>query len=78
MDIHAITAEKPAVTTPEKPASFESRMAQAERGELLRLLTECHGDKEAVAYELGISRATLYRKLKKLGISEGHDSNVSN
>lgn len=66
-DIAAVAAQPGAIAM-EPPAALESRMAQAERSEILRLMDE-RGDKEEVARALGISRATLYRKLKKYNIS---------
>ncbi len=41
---------------------------QRESGEILAALTVCGGDVEDAAEKLGVSRATLYRRLKKFGI----------
>ena len=38
--------------------------AHAERDECLRVLTECGGDRVLASQKLGISRTTLWRKLK--------------
>jgi transcriptional regulator of acetoin/glycerol metabolism len=42
--------------------------AEAERGVLYRALAETDGNVTAAAERLGISRATLHRKLKKMGL----------
>jgi transcriptional regulator of acetoin/glycerol metabolism len=41
----------------------------AERAALLRAIEDCHGNMSRVAAGLGISRNTLYRKIKRHGIS---------
>jgi sigma-54 dependent transcriptional regulator, acetoin dehydrogenase operon transcriptional activator AcoR len=45
-----------------------SRLEQAERQALVAALRDAAGDAEAAARDLGISRATIYRKLKRHGI----------
>jgi len=45
-----------------------SDLKAAERAELQRALSRSKGDVSAAARDLGIGRATLYRKMKKLGI----------
>ncbi|MCW3042769.1 MAG: Bacterial regulatory protein Fis family, partial [Actinobacteria bacterium] len=35
---------------------------------IIRSLTEAHGDKIKAAVRLGISRATIYRKIRTFGI----------
>ena len=37
--------------------------------ELLELLDRCHGSREKAAAELGISKTTLWRRMKKYGIA---------
>ncbi|MGD2080330.1 MAG: sigma-54 dependent transcriptional regulator [Nitrospirota bacterium] len=50
------------------PASLKDMMNEYERGAIVSEL-EAHGrDKEATARALGIDLATLYRKMKKLGV----------
>lgn len=44
-------------------------LERAERQVLLDALRDAGGDREAAARDLGISRATIYRKLKRLGIA---------
>ena len=39
-----------------------------ERDAIVRSLEENHGNKKAAATALGISRATIYRKIKEFGI----------
>lgn len=42
----------------------------AERAELMRALTRAEGNVSAAARTLGVGRATLYRRMKRLGFSE--------
>lgn len=42
----------------------------AERGAVLRAITRAGGNMSEAARELGIGRATLYRRMKRLGVSE--------
>jgi sigma-54 dependent transcriptional regulator, acetoin dehydrogenase operon transcriptional activator AcoR len=48
--------------------SRRSRLEEAERQALLTALRDVAWDREAAARDLGISRATIYRKLKRHGI----------
>jgi len=48
----------------------ETGFAEAERAELRRALARTHGNAAAAARMLGIGRATLYRRMERLGISE--------
>jgi transcriptional regulator of acetoin/glycerol metabolism len=45
-----------------------TKLERLERQALLAALRDAAGDREAAAQELGISRATIYRKLKRFGI----------
>ena len=45
-----------------------SRIEALERDAIVRCLAENGGDKNAAAASLGISRATIYRKIRKFGI----------
>jgi len=47
-------------------------LAEAERGVILRALARAGGNVSAAAKALGFSRATLHRKLNRLGISGQH------
>jgi len=66
----ASTAIESAVrqTLPGGPPA-ESRLQAAERAALLRAIEELHGNMSRVAAELGVSRNTLYRKIKRHGIA---------
>jgi transcriptional regulator of acetoin/glycerol metabolism len=44
----------------------------AERAALLRVIEECHGNMTRVAIHLGMSRNTLYRRIKRHGIPLAH------
>jgi two-component system response regulator AtoC len=68
----------PAMRT-EQPASHEmspqeatslstTALAEMERMTILRVFEQAHGDKALAGKMLGISRATLYRKLKRYNI----------
>ena len=50
---------------PEEPVSLELYEKKA----LLRALNETHGDKLAAARLLKVGKSTLYRKLKRFGIT---------
>jgi two-component system response regulator HupR/HoxA len=54
-----------------------SRMEQIERGEILRLLERHHGKLNLVAKELGVSRTTLWRRLKEYGIQSDEEPEIS-
>ncbi|MGC8140860.1 helix-turn-helix domain-containing protein, partial [Salmonella enterica] len=46
---------------------LESKSSK-EYEQMAQLMTRCHGNMELAAQELGMSRATCYRRLKELGI----------
>jgi sigma-54 dependent transcriptional regulator, acetoin dehydrogenase operon transcriptional activator AcoR len=46
-----------------------NRLQAAERAALLRAIEDLHGNMSRVAAELGVSRNTLYRKIKRHGIA---------
>jgi transcriptional regulator of acetoin/glycerol metabolism len=52
-----------------EPATPRNRLQAAERAALLRAMEELHGNMSRVAAELGVSRNTLYRKIKRHGIT---------
>jgi len=49
-------------------ASLKASQAQAERGDIARVLDECGGDRLQACARLGISRTTLWRKLREHGL----------
>ncbi|MFZ0498593.1 MAG: sigma 54-interacting transcriptional regulator [Steroidobacteraceae bacterium] len=53
----------------EDPVPPCNRLQAAERAALLRAMEELHGNMSRVAAELGVSRNTLYRKIKRHGIA---------
>jgi transcriptional regulator of acetoin/glycerol metabolism len=44
----------------------------AERAALLSVIEDCHGNMTRVALQLGMSRNTLYRRIKRHGIPLAH------
>jgi sigma-54 dependent transcriptional regulator, acetoin dehydrogenase operon transcriptional activator AcoR len=46
----------------------------AERAALVRVIAECHGNMTRVAAQLGMSRNTLYRRMKRHAIPLAHGS----
>jgi len=59
-------SESSTVDTPPSPQSFlplKTYMREQEQAYLNRALDQCGGDKEKAAILLGVSLATLYRKL---------------
>jgi DNA-binding NtrC family response regulator len=68
----AIRSEQPASRemTPQDAASLSTTaLAEMERMTILRVFEQAHGDKALAGKMLGISRATLYRKLKRYNIA---------
>jgi len=61
----------PAATDGLRPETVPpcNRLQAAERAALLRAMEELHGNMSRVAAELGVSRNTLYRKIKRHGIA---------
>jgi len=56
--------------TPQDAASLSTTaLAEMERMTILRVFEQAHGDKALAGKMLGISRATLYRKLKRYNIA---------
>ncbi|HEY6971587.1 MAG TPA: sigma-54 dependent transcriptional regulator [Candidatus Angelobacter sp.] len=51
-----------------KPAASSSDLEELERATIQRVFEQVNGDKALAGRMLGISRATLYRKLKRYGI----------
>jgi DNA-binding NtrC family response regulator len=61
---------------PSVPVS-ESDLEELERATILRVFEQVKGDKTLAGKILGISRATLYRKLKRYGIGESRSLSAS-
>jgi len=57
------------------PAPEHAASASSDREELLQHIRACDGNMSLTAARLGISRNTLYRRCKRLGISLGRASN---
>jgi formate hydrogenlyase transcriptional activator len=63
---------QPAATQSTEPASAAVSLAEAEREHILGALRETGGvlgGPKGAAARLGMKRSTLYKKMKKLGIS---------
>jgi two-component system, NtrC family, response regulator AtoC len=68
----AIRTEQPVAPemTPQDASSLSTTaLAEMERMTILRVFEQAHGDKALAGKMLGISRATLYRKLKRYSIA---------
>ncbi|HEY2457545.1 MAG TPA: sigma-54 dependent transcriptional regulator [Candidatus Acidoferrum sp.] len=73
----AIRTEQPVSLemTPQDAASLSTTaLAEMEKMTILRVFEQAHGDKALAGKMLGISRATLYRKLKRYNIPLRGDS----
>jgi len=66
--IRAEQGEIGSVSTPEASSISTTALAEMERMTILRVFEQAHGDKALAGKMLGISRATLYRKLKRYNI----------
>src|SRR6266700_3454196 len=62
-----VSAE-PVMDVAEKPAATNSDLEELERATIQRVFEQVNGDKALARKMLGISRATLYRKLKRYNI----------
>jgi transcriptional regulator with PAS, ATPase and Fis domain len=72
--IRAEQGETGAVSGPETSSLSTTALAEMERMTILRVFEQAHGDKALAGKMLGISRATLYRKLKRYNIPLKGDS----
>jgi len=53
----------------DKDATYlQARIDNAEKKELVAVLEQCHGNRKAAAEVLGVSKATLWRLMKKHGL----------
>ena len=62
-DLRAVLAKGPGSANP---------LQVAERAALLSVIEDCHGNMTRVAMQLGMSRNTLYRRIKRHGIPLAH------
>ncbi|PIV71967.1 MAG: hypothetical protein COW56_11865, partial [Rhodocyclales bacterium CG17_big_fil_post_rev_8_21_14_2_50_68_7] len=53
------------------PRSTASRSNEQLRGQILFALKRCEGSKSATAKMLGMDRVTLWRQMRKLGMTTG-------
>jgi len=58
-----------AMTAPDAASLSTTALAEMEKMTILRVFEQAHGDKALAGKMLGISRATLYRKLKRYNIA---------
>src|SRR3977135_1797668 len=75
----AIRSEQPEsanYTSPEANSLSTTALAEMERMTILRVFEQANGDKALAGKMLGISRATLYRKLKRYNIAVKGESHV--
>jgi sigma-54 dependent transcriptional regulator, acetoin dehydrogenase operon transcriptional activator AcoR len=66
--------ENPEIRTSTASAAAQSAnpLQVAERAALVRVIENCHGNMTRVALQLGMSRNTLYRRIKRHGIPLAH------
>ncbi len=57
-----------------KGAASANPLHVAERAALLSVIEDCHGNMTRVALQLGMSRNTLYRRIKRHGIPLAHSA----
>jgi len=67
--IRAELVEPGSAGVPEASSLSTTALAEMERMTILRVFEQAHGDKALAGKMLGISRATLYRKLKRYNIA---------
>jgi len=65
------------VLVPGKPAGSATDLEELERATIERVFEQVQGDKSRARKMLGISRATLYRKLKRYNIGQGRSSSAA-
>jgi len=72
LDDDALAGPLPAADLLGTPSDPREDMAESERGVILRALARAEGNISSAAQLLGISRATLHRKLNRLKIIRSH------
>ena len=65
----SVTLRQPADGTGPAAASQATPLRDAERQHILSVYEKCGGNKKKTAQLLGVSRDTLYRKLREYGAS---------
>jgi transcriptional regulator of acetoin/glycerol metabolism len=60
--------QRPPSAVPAPALPPQSTLAEFEAAHIRSVLEACGGNKKLAAERLGISRATLYRRMKKYGI----------
>jgi len=60
-----------------RPAASNTDLEELERMTIQRVFDQVHGDKTLAGKMLGISRATLYRKLKRYNIEFGKGASAA-
>jgi transcriptional regulator of acetoin/glycerol metabolism len=70
-DSNTCAGAMPALMQNESPSPVNPLRA-AERAALVRVIAECHGNMTRVAAQLGMSRNTLYRRMKRHAIPLAH------
>lgn len=61
--------KSPKLVEPERDVRLTQNVEEAERASIRKALEICNGRKGVAAKALGISRKTLFRKMKRLGMS---------
>ncbi len=75
IEAHGITEQH--VLSAAKPAGSATDLEELERATIERVFEQVQGDKSRARKMLGISRATLYRKLKRYNIGQGKSSSAA-
>lgn len=73
---HVSSPPRTGETPPAQRVAGDSpeRLSDVERDHIVSVLRSTHGNKAQAARVLGVSRRALYRRLERLGLSEGGDS----
>jgi transcriptional regulator of acetoin/glycerol metabolism len=66
------TLSQGTISAASESSSPVNPLKAAERAALVRVITECHGNMTRVAAQLGMSRNTLYRRMKRHSIPLAH------
>jgi transcriptional regulator of acetoin/glycerol metabolism len=66
------TLSQGTISAASESSSPVNPLKAAERAALVRVIAECHGNMTRVAAQLGMSRNTLYRRMKRHSIPLAH------